>query len=225
MTSLVSLRRIRKEYPLGKTSVAALNGVDLDFEPGVFYSIVGPSGCGKSSLLHILGCMDVPTSGEMTFRGRRVDHISEGKRTLLRARDIGFVFQFYHLNPILTALENVAVTLRFLGVDKRTAIRKASVSLERVGMLQRRNHIPAELSGGERQRVAVARAMVKRPSLLLADEPTGNLDSRRGIEIMALLRAACREAGSTVVQATHNLEMAGQTDRIIAMRDGRVLTS
>jgi putative ABC transport system ATP-binding protein len=223
MNAFFSLRGIRKEYPLGKTSVTALDGIDLDLEQGLFYSIVGPSGCGKSSLLHILGCMDSPSAGEMLFRGGRVDRFGETERTRLRAAEIGFVFQFFHLNPILTARENVAIALRFLGSDKRTAYRKAAEQLERVGMAHRMNHFPAELSGGERQRVAIARAMVKRPSLLLADEPTGNLDSQKGREIMNLLRRACREEGSTVIQVTHNREMAEQSDRIISLRDGRIL--
>ena len=224
MNTLLSLHNVRKEYPLGKTSVTALDGIDLDLEQGLFYAIVGPSGCGKSTLLHILGCMDSPTSGEMVFKGRRVDRCGEAERTRLRAREIGFIFQFFHLNPILTAHENVAIALRFLGSDKTTSLRKASDCLERVGMSHRKHHFPAELSGGERQRVAIARAMVKRPSLLLADEPTGNLDSRKGAEIMTLLRNACREEGSTVIQVTHNREMAEQSDRIIMLRDGRIQT-
>jgi putative ABC transport system ATP-binding protein len=224
MNAFISLRGIRKEYRLGKTSVIALDGVDLDLEAGRFYSIVGPSGSGKSSLLHILGGMDSPSGGEMVFKDRRVDRYGEAERTRLRAEEIGFVFQFFHLNPILTALENVAIAIRFLGTEKRTAIRKASEYLEKVGMTHRKNHFPAELSGGERQRVALARAMVKQPSLLLADEPTGNLDSQKGMEIMRLLQQACRDGGTTVVQVTHNREMAEQSDQIIALRDGRVQT-
>jgi putative ABC transport system ATP-binding protein len=223
MSAFFSLRGIRKEYPLGRTSVTALDGIDLDLEPGLFYSIVGPSGCGKSSLWHILGFMDAPSGGEMRFRERRVDRFTETERTGLRAAEIGFVFRFFHLNPILTARENVAIALRFLGADQPTAFRRAAEQLEKVGMALRRNHFPAELSGGERQRAAIARAVVKHPSLLLADEPTGNLDSRKGCEIMALLRGACRMEGSTVVQATHNREMAEQSDRITALRDGRTV--
>jgi putative ABC transport system ATP-binding protein len=222
MNAFISMRGIRKDYPLGKTSVIALDGVDLDLEAGGFYSIVGPSGSGKSSLLYILGGMDSPSGGEMVFKGRRVDRYGESERTRLRAEQIGFVFQFFHLNPILTALENVSVALRFLGTDKRTADRKAADYLEKVGMTHRKNHFPAELSGGEQQRVALARAMVKQPSLLLADEPTGNLDNQKGMEIMRLLRLACRDEGTTVVQVTHNREMAEQSDRIITLRDGRI---
>jgi ABC-type lipoprotein export system ATPase subunit len=224
MNTVISLRGIRKEYPLGRTLVTALDGIDLELEAGRFYSIVGPSGSGKSSLLHILGCMDTPSGGEMIFKGRRVDRCGESERTRLRAGEIGFVFQFFHLNPILTALENVAIALRFLGTEKRAAFRMASEYLGKVGMDHRMNHFPSELSGGERQRVALARAMVKRPSLLLADEPTGNLDSQKGNEIMTLLRQACREEGSTVVQVTHNREMAEKSDQIITLRDGRVIS-
>jgi putative ABC transport system ATP-binding protein len=222
MTAFIVLRGIRKDYPFGKTTVTALDGVDLDLAAGGFYSIVGPSGSGKSSLLCILGGMDAPSAGEMVFQGRRVDLFREAERTRLRAEEIGFVFQFFHLNPILTAIENVAIALRFLGTDKRTADRKAADYLEKVEMTHRKNHFPAELSGGERQRVALARAMVKQPSLLLADEPTGNLDSQKGMEIMRLLRLACRDEGTTVVQVTHNREMAEQSDRIITLRDGRI---
>jgi ABC-type lipoprotein export system ATPase subunit len=223
MTTLISLRRIRKEYPLGRITVTALDGINLDLQGGRFYSIVGPSGSGKSSLLHILGCMDAPSGGEMLYKGRRVDRFGESERTRLRAREIGFVFQFFHLNPILTALENVAIAMRFLGTDKRTATRKAAEYLDKVGMGNRTTHFPSELSGGERQRVALARAMVKRPSLLLADEPTGNLDSQKGAEIMGLLRQACAEEGATVIQVTHNRDMAALSDEIIALRDGKIL--
>ena len=182
MTSLISLRNIKKEYQLGETTVHALRGVDLEIERGEYYSIIGPSGSGKSTLLHILGCMDVPTSGEANLNGQALRQGSgqalngtdEKALTQIRARDIGFIFQAFHLNPILTVRENVAIALRFLGVPKTEAQRRAEACLQKVGMGHRLDHYPSELSGGERQRVAIARALVKSPSLNLADEPTGN---------------------------------------------------
>ncbi len=225
MNTIISLQGIRKDYPFGKTTIPALAGIDLELKAGRFYSIVGPSGSGKTSLLHILGCMDRPTSGRFFFQGRRVDECGEIERTRLRAKRIGFVFQLFHLNPILTAIENIAVPMQFLGVEKQAARRKASDYLDKVGMSHRRDHLPSELSGGERQRVAIARALVKQPLLLLADEPTGNLDSHKGMEIMSLLRKACVEEDCTVVQATHNREMAGQADQIFFLHDGRIINS
>jgi putative ABC transport system ATP-binding protein len=168
VNTIISLQGIRKDYPFGKTTIPALAGIDLELKAGRFYSIVGPSGSGKTSLLHILGCMDRPTSGRFFFQGRRVDECGEIERTRLRAKRIGFVFQLFHLNPILTAIENIAVPMQFLGVEKQAARRKASDYLDKVGMSHRRDHLPSELSGGERQRVAIARALVKQPLLLLA---------------------------------------------------------
>lgn len=208
---------------MGKVTVRALRGVNLSLKKGKYYSIVGPSGSGKSTLLHILGCMDIPTAGEVWINGQQVTHLPEHKRTSVRAREIGFVFQAFHLNPILTVHENVAIPLRFLGVGKRQSEHRAGDWLERVGLAQRLAHYPSELSGGERQRVAIARALVKDPGLVLADEPTGNLDSQTGAEIIALMRQINQQAGTTIVQVTHDAEIAALSDTVIAFRDGQVV--
>jgi len=222
MTSLISLRNIKKEYQLGQTTVRALRGVDLEIERGVYYSIIGPSGSGKSTLLHILGCMDVPTSGEANLNGQALNSINERALTKIRAKEIGFIFQAFHLNPILTVRENAAIALRFLGIPKAEANHQAEACLLRVGMAHRLDHYPSELSGGERQRVAIARALVKNPSLILADEPTGNLDTKMGMEIIELIRQINHQEGTTIIQVTHDPEVAAIGDVIIKMRDGRI---
>ena len=222
MTPIISLQNVKKEYQLGETTVCALRGVDLEIESGKYYSIVGPSGSGKSTLLHILGCMDVPTSGEIQLNGQELNGMSEKALTKIRAKDIGFIFQAFHLNPILTVSENVAIALRFLGISKREARKQSEICLEKVGLENRLNHSPAELSGGERQRVAIARALVKNPSLIMADEPTGNLDTKMGMEVINLIRQINREGGTTIVQVTHDPEVAAMGDVIVKMRDGQI---
>jgi putative ABC transport system ATP-binding protein len=174
MTNIIALEGVRKEFQLGASTIAALRGVDLELEKGRYYSIMGPSGSGKSTLLHILGCMDIPTKGKVWLNGRQVHTLDHRQRTRIRAQEIGFVFQAFHLNPILTALDNVAITLRFMGETRRSAREKAEYWLQRVRLGARISHHPAALSGGERQRVAIARAIAKNPSVILADEPTGN---------------------------------------------------
>ena len=223
MNTLIVLYDVKKEYQMGHTTVQALRGVNLSLQKGKYYSIVGPSGSGKSTLLHILGCMDVPSSGEVQINGRQVAGLSERELTAVRAREIGFVFQSFHLNPILTVHENVAIALRFLGVGKQEANRRATDWLERVRLGPRLGHYPSELSGGERQRVAIARAIVKNPTLILADEPTGNLDSKTGREIIKLLREINRQAGTTIVQVTHDREIAALSDEIVRFKDGNVV--
>jgi putative ABC transport system ATP-binding protein len=222
MTSLILLTHVTKEYLMGRTVVHALRGVDMNLEAGRYYSIVGPSGSGKSTLLHILGCMDLPSQGEVYFKQRKVNGWKERELTAIRAQEIGFVFQAFHLNPILTVQENVAIAMQFLGISKSEANCRAREWLERVGLSHRLRHYPAELSGGERQRVAIARAVAKKPALILADEPTGNLDTKTGQEIMGLLRAINREAGATIVQVTHDRELAALSDVVISLRDGIV---
>jgi putative ABC transport system ATP-binding protein len=222
MNAIVTLRGVCKRYGTGRSAVEALRGVDLELEEGRYYSIVGPSGSGKSTLLHIIGCMDTPTQGDVSIRGRDTRGLTDGELTAVRAREIGFVFQSFHLNPILTARENVAIALRFVGVPRRAALRKADRWLGRVGLGHRVGHYPAQLSGGERQRVGIARALVKAPSLVLADEPTGNLDSRTGAETIQLLRQISQDERSTVVQVTHDPEVARIGDSVITLRDGRI---
>jgi putative ABC transport system ATP-binding protein len=222
MTNLISLQNIKKEYQLGETTVRALRGVDLELESGKYYSIIGPSGSGKSTLLHILGCMDAPTSGEASLNGQILNGANERVLTHIRAKEIGFIFQAFHLNPILTVRENVSIALRFLGVSKRETHQRAEACLQKVGMAHRLDHHSSELSGGERQRVAIARALVKNPSLILADEPTGNLDTKRGMEVIGLIRQINREEGTTIIQVTHDPEVAAMSDVIIKMRDGKI---
>jgi putative ABC transport system ATP-binding protein len=221
--TIVSLKSVRKEYQMGEITVEALRGVDMELERGSTYSIVGPSGSGKSSLLHIVGCMDAPSSGEVRINDQDVSDLNERALTKIRAQDIGFIFQAFHLNPILTARENVAIALRFLGMRKKTALKKAEHWLDRVGLAHRIHHYPAELSGGDRQRVAIARAVVKSPTLILADEPTGNLDTERGKEIVELLRDLSREQNTTIVQVTHDMEVAQMSNCIIMLRDGEII--
>ena len=222
MNPMISLKNVTKEFQMGETTVHALRGVDLDLDRGSYYSIVGPSGSGKSSLLHIIGCLDVPTRGEVALDGSCLTGLDEKGLTRIRAKEIGIIFQAFHLNPILTVRDNVAITLRFLGVKKGDAHRDAAHWLDKVGLAHRLDHYPSELSGGERQRVAIARAIAKHPSLILADEPTGNLDTRTGMGVIDLLRQINQEENTTIVQVTHDLEVAGMSDTIIRLRDGLI---
>jgi len=223
MNSIVTLTQVKKTYRLGSTTVEALRGANLELERGKYYSIVGPSGSGKSTLLHIVGCMDTPTSGEVVLNGQSLQGLREKALTKVRARQIGFVFQAFHLNPILTAQDNIAMSLRFLGTSKREAHDKATFWLDRVSLSHRARHYPSELSGGERQRVAIARAIAKHPVLILADEPTGNLDSVTSLEIISLLREINREHNTTIIQVTHNHEIAAMSDAIVTLRDGAIV--
>jgi putative ABC transport system ATP-binding protein len=221
--NIISLKDVRKEYKLGQSTVRALRGVNLELQQGGYYSIIGPSGSGKSSLLYIVGCMDLPTSGEVWLNGKSLVGLKERELTRIRGQEVGFVFQAFHLNPILTARDNVAIALRFLGVKKRAAQEQAEHWLKKVGLVQRMHHYPSELSGGERQRVAIARAIVKKPALILADEPTGNLDTKRGLEIIELMREINRQENTTIVQVTHDMEVAGMSDVVFTLRDGVVV--
>lgn len=223
MAHIITLKNVQKEYQLGQTTVTALQDITLDLEEGEYYSIMGPSGSGKSSLLHIIGCMDLPSRGEISLNGKRLNGLKEKDLTSIRAKEIGFIFQAFHLNPILTVRENVALALRFLGVNKSEALNKADVWLEKVDLGHRLHHYPSELSGGERQRVAIARAIVKNPTLILADEPTGNLDSKTGRHIIQLLQHINHREKTSVVQVTHNMDVARVSDTIFTLRDGRIV--
>lgn len=205
----------------GGTEIRALNGLTMMVEWGEFVAVMGPSGSGKSTLLHILGALDRPTSGEVWVNGQNLARIRD--LDTFRARTVGFVFQFYNLIPTLTARENVEVPMMGQPVSRRERRRRAEELLERVGLRDRMNHLPNQLSGGERQRVAIARALANRPVLLLADEPTGNLDSRSGEEVVALMRELNRELGTTIIIVTHNPSVARHADRILLMRDGRIV--
>lgn len=219
---IVEARGLRKTYRLDKVEVEALRGVDLAVAEGEFVAILGASGSGKSTLLHILGLMDTPTIGEALFRGRMVARMSDGERTKLRLREIGFIFQTFNLLPTLAAFGNVEIPLRLAGMSGTVRREKAKELLEKVGLGHRLNHLPKELSGGERQRVAIARALANNPKLLLADEPTGNLDSAAGMAIAELFRLLNKD-GQTIILVTHNREIAEYATRTLVMRDGQIM--
>ncbi|MFA4943496.1 MAG: ABC transporter ATP-binding protein [Lentisphaeria bacterium] len=213
---------LRKEFTLGKRHVIeVLKGVDLEIRAGEWVALVGPSGCGKSTLLLLLGALDNPSAGEIWCRGRAYHQLSSAAKTRLRRREIGFVFQNFHLFPELTAVENVVLPALQWGEDRGGAERRARELLERFGLGHRLEHRPQELSGGEQQRVALARALINDPAILLADEPTGNLDVAAAAGIVELLAQLHREAGKTVVMVTHDPELAAKADRILRLADGR----
>ena len=220
---LFSARAASKRYELGETEVVALAGVDLDIAAGEFVTIAGPSGSGKSTLLHLLGALDAPDEGSVAIEGRDLATISERERTLLRRRRLGFVFQSFHLVPVLSALENVEYPLWIDDVPAARRSARARAMLAAVGLEHRLDHRPDRLSGGERQRVAIARALVHEPLAVLADEPTGNLDSTNGAAIFDLMLAIRRDLGTTFVLATHDPALMARSPRRIELRDGRVL--
>ena len=213
---------VRKVYRQGNNEIIALDGVSLDIAKGEFAVIMGPSGSGKSTLLHLIGGLDRPTSGELLVDQRLVGQMADDQVTLFRRTRIGFVFQFFNLLPTLTALENVALPLVLDGRSKEEAEQRATMLLDKVGLQNRQDHLPEEMSGGEIQRIAVARALAFDPPILLADEPTGNLDSKTGESILSLLRQINRDAGCTIVMVTHSREAAGYGGRTIFFRDGKV---
>ncbi|HVT71117.1 MAG TPA: ABC transporter ATP-binding protein [Trebonia sp.] len=216
---VVVVRGLRKQYGSGAGLVRAVDDVDLDVKPGEALAIMGPSGCGKSTLLHLLGGLDRPTAGQLRLAGQRVDELSERARAKFRCHDVGFVFQAFHLMDELTALENVEMPALLGGYSPREARRRARRLLDQVGLADRASHLPAALSGGQRQRVAIARALVNEPVILLADEPTGNLDSAATLEVLRLFEDL-HAAGMTFVVVTHDERIAATADRMILMRDG-----
>ena len=220
--TLISLRGVTKIFGEGPTAFAALKGVDIDIARGDFVAVMGPSGSGKSTTMNILGCLDVPTAGEFLFRGYHVEALERDQRALLRRRYFGFVFQGFNLLARTTALENVELPLVYRGTEKDERHRLAMAALDKVGLADWWDHSPAELSGGQQQRVAIARALVTHPDVLLADEPTGNLDTERSIEIMELLTDLNRNSGITVLMVTHEAEMAAFARTIVHFRDGLV---
>jgi len=222
---MIALRDVHKVYRQGEADVPALGGVTLDIPAGAFVSIMGPSGSGKSTLLHLMGGLDAPSRGEVIIDGTPISRMTDDEITIFRRRKIGFVFQFFNLLPTYTAEENVALPLVLDRRPARDVRRRVDEALERVGLAQRRRHRPDELSGGEMQRVAIARALAIEPLLILADEPTGNLDTRTGEQILDLIQEANRGRGCTVVLVTHDSRAAAYADRIVYLKDGVVVTA
>ncbi|MFC2011499.1 ABC transporter ATP-binding protein [Chloroflexota bacterium] len=218
---MIRLQDITKVYPMGKRELTVLKGITLDIEQGELVAIMGPSGSGKSTMLNLIGCLDAPTSGSYYLENREVSRLSNNELAGIRGQKIGFVFQTFNLLPRLSALANVELGLRYAGGSDQT---RAAEALERVGLSDRASHKPTELSGGEMQRVAIARALVKNPPLLLADEPTGNLDSKSGEEIISILTSLHAEQGITLVVITHDTNIAHHCQRIIHLKDGQVVT-
>lgn len=220
-TPIISLEQVSRIYRMGDLAVPALDDVSLEVHQGEFVAIVGPSGSGKSTMMNILGCLDRPTAGTYALDGTPVAALDDDGLARLRSRTIGFVFQSYNLLPRTTALDNVATPLLYQGVGRTERTRRARAALERLGLGERTHHEPTELSGGQQQRVAVARALVTEPALILADEPTGNLDSRSGADVLALFHEL-HAAGRTIVLITHDADVAMAADRQIHLRDGRI---
>lgn len=222
MKPIVETINLYKTYRLGEVEVEVLNGINLAIQPGEFVSIMGPSGSGKSTLLYLIGGLDKPTSGSVKIKGKELSIMNDREESILRRREIGFVFQFYNLIPNLNVEENVMLPILLDGKRMKAERFKLETILEEVGLADRRHHTPRELSGGQQQRVAIARALVNDPEIILADEPIGNLDSKTGMEIMRLLKRISRERRKTVLQVTHSREAAGYGDRIVHVRDGKV---
>jgi putative ABC transport system ATP-binding protein len=220
--ALIELERVEKIYDLGAVQVRALCGIDLLIERGEYVAIMGPSGSGKSTLMNLLGCLDTPTSGTYRLNGVAVEKLSDGELAAIRNREIGFVFQTFNLLARTHALENVELPLVYAGVPRKERRARAMEALKRVGLADRMYHLPNELSGGQRQRVAIARALVNEPSILLADEPTGNLDSSTSAEIMRLFREL-HQQGNTVILVTHEADIAAHAQRRVLLRDGRIV--
>tara|TARA_A200000113_G_scaffold30438_1_gene25403 strand:- start:708 stop:1388 length:681 start_codon:yes stop_codon:yes gene_type:complete len=219
--NVIEVKDLEKTYHVGDIEVNALRGVNFSIKKGQFSAIMGPSGSGKSTLMHIIGCLDSPTKGRYHLNGENVANLSDDQLAGIRNKEIGFVFQKFHLLPRNTALDNVMLPLRYAKIDKRQRTDQAIKVLSQVGLEDRMHHKPSELSGGQQQRVAIARALVNSPAILFADEPTGNLDSKTGKEVMTLLHEL-NNKGQTIVLITHEKEIAEQTERTIFIRDGKI---
>ncbi|MBI1820969.1 MAG: ABC transporter ATP-binding protein [Nitrospirae bacterium] len=221
---MIDLKNVSRTYPQGSLTVHALNEISFHIFPGEFCLLMGPSGCGKSTLLNLIGGLDQPTSGEIFFQGRSTAHLTDREWTLYRRTKIGIVFQFFNLLPTLSVYENISLPLVLNKLSRKEIDRKVFQLADRLGLLGKEARLPGDLSGGEQQRVAIARALVHSPDLLLADEPTGNLDSQMGTQILDLIRAVSKENQMTVVMASHSQEAASYGDRIIRLKDGKILS-
>jgi len=222
--SVISLINLRKDYFLGKMTIPVLKDLNLEIEKNEYVALMGPSGSGKSTLMNILGCLDVPTGGEYILNNNKVSSMTDNELAAIRNKEIGFVFQTFNLLPRLSALENVALPLIYAGMSKKDRIARAEEVLASVNLSDRMDHKPNELSGGQRQRVAIARALVNNPAIILADEPTGNLDSKTSLEIMSIFRKI-NEAGNTVILVTHEEDIAQHAKRVIRLKDGIIESS
>ncbi len=220
--NVIELIEVHKIYRTEFYEVHAINGISMEIERGEFVAIMGPSGSGKSTLLHLIGCLDKPTKGEVFINGTEISKLGDGELTRLRRDSIGFIFQQYNLIPTLTALENVELPMIFKGIPKEERRMRAMDLLRQVGIEEIANRKPNEISGGQQQRVAIARALANSPTILLCDEPTGNLDSKTGRQVMGLIRKMNEERGVTVVLVTHDFSLADYADRIIKLRDGKI---
>lgn len=221
---MIQTENLMKVYQMGDNEVRALNGATFTIEKGEMVAIMGPSGSGKSTLMSIIGCLDVPTSGSYMLDGLAVENMSEGELAEVRGRKIGFVFQQFNLLARTSALDNVMLPLTYAGFSGKERNERALKALDRVGLAQRTHHAPNELSGGQQQRVAIARALVNEPAIILADEPTGALDSKTGVEIMELFQSLHKDNGQTVILVTHDAHVARHTDRIIKISDGQIVS-
>jgi len=222
-TPIISVQSVTKTYKMGKQRVEAINDVSLDIFPGEIVAIVGPSGSGKSTLLQILGCLDTPTKGKVLVDGNDITRLGDGKLSQLRRSTIGFIFQSFYLQPFLRLGDNVAVPAMFTSKKRRDINDETTQLLDKVGLLDRRSHYPKEMSGGQIQRAAIARALINKPKIILADEPTGNLDSKNSEAIIDLFKTIRDQLGTTIIVVTHNIEVASMADRVIRLKDGVVV--
>ena len=218
---MITTQDLWKTYVMGSEEIHALQGVSINIEKGEYVAIMGPSGSGKSTLMNLIGCLDTPTRGSYMLNGKEVGSMNDDELARIRNEEIGFVFQTFNLLPRATALHNVELPLVYAGVSGKDRLERAKAALDKVELSQRASHKPNELSGGQRQRVAIARALVNNPSILLADEPTGNLDSKTGVEIMAVFKRLY-EAGNTIILVTHEPDIAAHAHRVVSIRDGQV---
>ncbi|AJF63073.1 MAG: ABC transport system protein [archaeon GW2011_AR20] len=221
MTTLINLSNVEKVYQLDEVEIPAINGISLSVNKSDFVALMGPSGSGKSTAMHLVGCLDTPTKGEIFLGEHNISHLSESDLAQIRGKKIGFIFQTFNLIPSLTALENVALPMTFQGISRAEKLEKAREVLKLVGLQDRMNHLPSQLSGGQRQRVAIARALINDPEIILADEPTGNLDTKTGDEIMKILKDLNKK-GKTIILVTHNLELTKLANKVINLRDGEI---